>query len=266
MNIFWHELRTYRRTTIIWAVSLSALVIVFMSIYPAFTNDVTQTKDLLQHLPAALRDALGISLQNFFSIYGFFSYLLSFVAIAGAVQAMNLGVGILSSEQTNKTVDFLLTKPVARHTIVTNKLLAAFCLLLITNIIFLIVSSVAAMGVSKGDFNAGLFVQVGLILGLVQLIFMSIGFLLAVIGPKVKSIISVSLPTVFTFFIIGSLGAVLGNDNVKYLSPFKFFDPQYIITNGHIDLKFLLIEVACIAVLIFVSYIFFIKKDIRAAS
>jgi ABC-2 type transport system permease protein len=266
VNIFWHELRTYRRTTIIWAASLSMLVVVFMSMFPAFTIDVNQTKDLLQHLPGVVRDAFGISLHNFFSIYGFFSYLLSFVAIAGAIQSMNLGVGILSKEEANKTIDFLLTKPVARKTVVTSKLLAAICLLLMTNIVFLIVSTIAAAGISKDSLDIGLFVQIGLILGLIQLIFMSLGFMLAVIIPKIKSVISVSLPTVFSFFIIGSFGTILGNDNVKYLSPFKFFDPQYIISNGHIDPKFLLIEAACVIVLIAASYLLFIKKDIRAAS
>ncbi|CAM5217199.1 ABC transporter permease OS=Lysinibacillus sphaericus OX=1421 GN=LS41612_15115 PE=4 SV=1 [Lysinibacillus sphaericus] len=36
MNIFIHELKTYRKSTIIWSLSLIAIMIIFMSMYSTF--------------------------------------------------------------------------------------------------------------------------------------------------------------------------------------------------------------------------------------
>ena len=75
-----------------------------------------------------------------------------------------------------------------------------------------------------------------------------------------------TLPTVFTFFIIGTLGSIIGNDSVKYISPFKFYDFNYIIEHNAYEIKYLAIEAIFVIVAIIVSYIVYIKKDIRAVS
>ena len=264
MNVFIRELRAYRKSTLIWIASLSILVFVFMMIFPAFTKDVNTSKLIISSLPQAVRSGLDISLQTFFTIYGFYAYLFTFVVLAGAVQAMNLGVGVLSKEESGKTVDFLLTKPISRVKVITSKLLAVVSLLIFTNVIFSIVSLVTAMMVSTTNFDSKIFLLISATLLLVQIIFLALGMLMSVIIPKIKSTISVALPTVFTFFVIGTLGAIIGNDNVKYLSPFKFFSSEYIISHGAYELKFLIIEAVIVVVAIIACYAVYIKKDIKA--
>jgi len=101
---------------------------------------------------------------------------------------------------------------------------------------------------------------------LVQLMFAALGTLFAVSLPKIKSVISVSLPTVFAFYIIGTLGDVLGNDTLRYVSLFKFYDTSYIITNVHLDGTFLIVEAALVAVAIALSYTIYVKKDVRTSA
>src|SRR5512133_2182797 len=109
---------------IIWAASMSALILVFMMLYPAFTHDVAATKQLLSSLPVAVRVAFNISLGSFFTVYGFYAYILGFAVLAGAIQAMNVGTGVISKEGAGKTADFLLSKPITRSRVVTAKLAA----------------------------------------------------------------------------------------------------------------------------------------------
>ncbi len=266
MRIYLRELKAYRNSTIIWIVSLLLLIIVFLSMFPSFTKDVEETKKILHSLPPFMASAAGISPDVMFSIYGFVSWLLTFVTLAGAVQAMNLGVGILSKEESNKTADFLLTKPISRKSVISSKLLAAFSLILITNIVFCAVALLMATIVVEVDFSITTLMLVLGKLFLIQMIFLALGYLVSVIINRVKSAIAVSLPTVFSFFIIGTLGAVLGIDSVKYISPFKFFDSDYIINNNAYDYKFLIIEAVIVSIAIILSYVIYIKKDIRAAS
>ena len=266
MNVFLRELAAYRKSTLIWAASLSGIIIMFMALYPAFTTDIAATKQILSQFPPALRTALNISLANFFTLYGFFGYLLGFTMLAASIQAMNLGVGVISKEVSGKTADFLLSKPISRATIVTSKLGAALVMLLITNIAFWTVSYLAARAVSKEPIEAETFFLLLSTLLLVQLIFLALGALFAVIIPKVKSVVSVTLPTVFTFYIIGAIGDVLGNDSVRYVSPFRFYDTNYIITNTGLEGRYLAVEAAIIVIAVALAYVIYLKKDVRSST
>lgn len=265
MNVFLRELKAYRKSTIIWAASLSALIVVFMALYPAFTKDIQATKEILSQFPEALRTALNISLGDFFTIYGFYGYLLSFAILAGAIQAMNLGVGVISKEVSGKTADFLLSKPIARASVVSAKLAAALTAIIVTDVVFSAVAYASALAVSQDSFGAGTFFLLTSTLFLVQVIFLALGALFSVIIPKVKSVVSVSLPTVFAFYIIGMIGEVLQNDTVRYISPFKFYDPNYIIGNVGLDSTYLIVEVAFVVVAIALCYTIYVKKDVRAS-
>ncbi len=266
MNVFLREVKAYRKSTIIWIASLCGLILVFMALYPAFTTDIAATKQILSSFPAALRRALNLSLGNFFTIYGFYGYLLGFAILAGSIQAMNLGTGVISKEVAGKTADFLLSKPITRTRVVSAKLAAALAMVVLTNVVFSVVSYLAAMVVAKEPFGAGIFFLMSFTLFLVQLIFLSLGALFAVSLPRVKSVVSVTLPTVFALYIIGTLGDVLGNDKVRYLSPFKFYDPNYIINHASIEGRYVILEVAIVVVAIAMSYVIYVKKDVRAST
>lgn len=266
MNVFLREIRAYRRSTIIWIASLCGIIVVYMALYPAFTTDIAATRQILSSFPEALRRALNLSLSNFFTVYGFYGYLLGFAILAGSIQAMNLGTGVISKEVSGKTADFLLSKPITRSRVVSAKLAAALMMLVLTNVVFSAVSYLAAMVVAKEPFAAGTFFLMSLTLFLVQLIFLALGALFAVSLPKVKSVISVTLPTVFAFYIIGTLGDILGNDKVRYISPFKFYDTNYIINHSSIESRYLLIEVAIVVVAVALSYWIYVKKDVRAST
>lgn len=266
MNIFLHELKAYKKSTIIWALTLAAGVILFMLMFPAFTKDVEASRKVLENFPAALRSAFNLSLSNFFTVLGFYSYVLNFIVLAGAIQAMNIGVDIISKEDTGKTADFLLTKPVTRARIITSKLFAALTVLVLTNIVFISVSIVVVTVESNASFSYLALLLLSLSMLLVQFIFLAIGTFFSVILPKIKSVISVTLPTVFALYIIGSLGSILGNDNVRYFTPFKYFETQYIINNVAYETKFLVIGTIVILAAAVASYAIYAKKDIRAAS
>jgi len=266
VNVFLRELRAYRKSAIIWAGSLSGVIIVFMALYPAFTQDVEATKEILSQFPEAMRAALNLSLGNFFTIYGFYGYLLSFAILAGAIQAMNLGTGVLAKEVSGKTADFLLSKPVARSRVVSAKLAAVLTILIATNVAVSAVAYLSALSVAEEPLELATFFLLTSTLLLVQLIFLALGAMFAVLIPKVKSVVSVSLPTVFAFYIVGMIGEVLENENFRYVSPFKFYDTNYIITNVSLEGTYVILEAAIVVVAIGLCYWIYLKKDVRASA
>jgi ABC-2 type transport system permease protein len=188
------------------------------------------------------------------------------VVLTGAVQAMNLGTSLISKEDAGKTADFLLTKPVTRARVLTAKLLAALASLGITDFFYLIAAGVSARAASTEPFSMKVFMMISLTLFFVQLMFLALGILVSVILPKIKSVIAVSLPVVFAFFIIGVIGSILDNEASRYVTPFKYYDPVYIVKHGAYEGRFIVIEIIFIIAAVSASYVIFAKKDIRAAS
>src|SRR5690554_2840104 len=119
MNVFLHELRMYRKSTFVWALSLAGVSVFLMSMYPALSQEVESFTQLLAGFPEAVIKALGISISTIGSLLGFYAYVFSFIMLAGAIQAMSLGVSLISKESRDHTADFLLSKPITRTKIMT---------------------------------------------------------------------------------------------------------------------------------------------------
>ncbi len=264
MNIFLHELRTYRKSTIIWSISLLAIIVMFFSLFPTFTKDVVDFKKILEGYPEVIKKAIGISIDSFTNLLSFYSFLFSYVLLCGAIQAMILGTSIISREARDKTADFLLTKPVTREKIITAKLMAVLTSLIITNIVYLTAAYFMAEIVKNEPYSLKIFFMISITLFFVQILFASIGVIFSVIAKKIKSVVSVSLGTVFTFFFISMFGSIIGNEVSKYLTPFKYFDTAYIIKNSSYETSFLIFGIILTISLITASYIIYSKKDIHS--
>jgi ABC-2 type transport system permease protein len=136
--------------------------------------------------------------------------------------------------------------------------------LVITNIVYLIIAYIMASSVSTEAYNSKIFFMISITLFFIQLIFMSLGILIATVVPKIKSVISISLSTVFGFFIISMIGSIIGDKAVRYITPFKFFDSVYIMNNASYESIFVIIGIVFVIAAIAASYLVYIKKDIHA--
>jgi ABC-2 type transport system permease protein len=263
MNVFLHECRAYRKTTLIWTLSLVGMMVLFMSMFPTIAKDIEDYKKVLDGFPDAMKQALGIQVETFGSVLGFYSYVFVYISLCGAIQAMNFGTAIVSKEVREKTADFLLTKPITRKTILTAKVLAAFTSILFTSIVYLVASWLMVAAVATDEYSTKAFLLISISLFLLQVIFLAIGIFLSVYLPKIKSVLSVSLGTVFAFFIIGMLSSS-GDEFKRYLSPFKYFDSYYMIEHTSYEGAFLIVGLGIVVVAIIASYIYYTKKDIHS--
>lgn len=266
MNIYLHELKAMRKSTIIWVLSMIALAALYLSIFPSFAKDAEDVKSLLGAYPAPVREALGISIDNITSMLGFYSMVFSFISLCGAIQAMNMGLSILSKESRERTADFLLVKPVSRTAIVTSKLLSALTMLVITNVVYYGAVSLLASAARTEAYDLKAFFLINLSMLLLQLILLSIGLVISVFFSKLKAVLPISLGVVFGFFIVGALIATENSETARYLSPFKYFDLPYIISHRSYEASFLGAGALIVVAAILTSYIIYTKKDIHAVS
>jgi ABC-2 type transport system permease protein len=177
---------------------------------------------------------------------------------------MNLGLSIFSKEVQEKTADFLFTKPVTRTAIMTAKLLAAFCSLLVTNVIYIVAAVIIASAVSKEpiDLKALLLISVSALL--MELMFLLLGVVVVVIARRIKTVLPLSLSIVFAFFILSMFGSIIGEKAIRYLTPFKYYDTAYIIKHSAYEPSFIMIEVIFVIAAIVSSYLIYTKNDIHS--
>lgn len=263
MGIYWQELRSYRRSTLIWVLTLCAITLMFLSVYTSLSSQITTFQNIVSQYPKALLTIINFRLEMFYTVFGYLSYIMTFIWIAGAIQAMNLGTSVISKEVSGKTADFLLSKPVSRNKMMAQKFLAVLTLIVFTNITFIAVAVLGAKLFSPSTFNMKLYLLMAATLFFVQLFFLCIGFLLGSVLPRIKNVITVTLPTVFALFIISSFGAIVDKPEVYYVTPFKYFDSVYIFRYGHYEYKYLAVLGAVVLVSLVVSFVVYNKKDIN---
>lgn len=264
MNIYLHELRAYWKNTLIWTLSLGAGTVFMFSMFPAFSGNAVALSDALKNYPLMIQLAFGLFVDQIGSVSGFYSFIVTFLTLVGSVQAMTLGISVLSKETTGRTADFLLTRPVARGRVAAAKILAVFTCVAVTSAAFIALSAVCAQAVSGAPFNHRPLLLMALSFFFVQLMFLVLGFCAAAVIPKIRSVLPVSLSCVFAFFALGTLAAMLGNEKLYYLSPFKYFETYRILMTASYNPPFLAAWALVVAGLTAAGFQVFIRRDVRA--
>ena len=260
-----HELRRYRKSLVIWTMSLVLLAIVFLSIYPSLIQggDLSLLQEIMNSFDEAYKQLFSLDDNVFTSLVGFYGFLLTFVLLIGAIQATNLGLSLLSQEDRNKTADFLLSKPVTRSDVITSKLMAGITVLVITNAIFIPTMITITNNAFEEKIASDVLLLATLSLFFVQMFFLSLGLMLSVSFRKIKSVVSVSLPTVFGFYLIGILDGVIDEQTIRYLSPFKYFKISYINEYSMYEGSYLLVGIIVMLIAIVLTYKIYTRKDIH---
>jgi ABC-2 type transport system permease protein len=261
MNMYLYELKAYRKNTLMWTLALIGLALLFMSMFPPIAKEIDEFKKALEGFPEGVRKALGLQVETIGSVNGYYSYTFMYIALCGAIQAMTLGLSITSKEIREKTADFLFTKPVTRSKVLVSKLLAALTSIIFTNIVYLAAAVIIANAVANENFSLTAFLLISLSLLVISLIMFALGTVLAVLFPKIRSVVSVSLGVVFGFFVMGMVAGL--EETGRYFSPFKYIDYAYVMKEEAYEWSFLVVGTAIIIVCLIVSFLVYKKKDIH---
>ena len=262
MNIFMRELRANFKSLIIWGGIVIFLVYVGISKFSAYEGNPELTA-ILDQMPAALLEAFNMQAFNLTTLSGFWAVMFTYLALIASISAAMWGSDIISKEERDKTVEFALTLPVTRGRVVTAKALAALvnsiALLLITLAISLV--SVAPYQ-PDGEFYTFLWLTMLAIL-IMQLIFLAIGIFLGCAMKQYRRASSVAVGLLLgTFFLSVISGLDENLEFLKYLSPFRYFDPGMLLRESRFDPLFIGISAAIILVCMAGAYLTYSRRDL----
>lgn len=264
MNILVLELRRSFRSWLYFTLSLVAVFGIFSAFFNSFKMDAALINDLLQNFPQEFKAAFGFADVNLSKIEGYLSFIFSYLILIGAVFAMKQGLSLLSEEGRRHMSDFLLTKPIRRREVVAAKFTAVLIQLLMQNLVLFCGGQATIIWLIREDMDSRLYFLMCLSVLLVQLFFVSIGMLIATAAPKIKSVMPITLGTVFFFFIIELLNESIQDQKLAYLTPFAYYQGSDLISRRGYDPGFLVLNLAVFAVLASLSFWIYQKRDFYA--
>lgn len=259
-----YEMKQYKASVITWSVALAGTIIFLL---PVFISIMTDRTVITPELVDSLRNntffsAIGVDIKNLLSPMGAYSYVTSFILIAAATFGTYMGISLVSKEYAQKTTDFLFTKPHSRRSIFGSKLFSGAICCLTVGLTYLVASYLVMQLFAKESIELIPLLLIAFSVSLLQLLYMAVGFLIAVFVPNIKTPLIVALGIAFFTYAFGAFARIVGNKLVSYLSPYTYFNGGYIREFNSYDLKYMLVLFVVTTVTILVSYKVFAKKDI----
>ena len=133
MTIINHELRQSRLSLTVWTAAIGFLIAVCVFLFPEMKGEMDSISDLFASM-GGFTKAFGMDKVSFGTLLGFYAVECgNILGLGGAFFAALAAVSSLSKEEQGHTAEFLLTHPVSRSRVITEKLLAVVLQLLILN-------------------------------------------------------------------------------------------------------------------------------------
>ncbi len=258
------EFKRNLRSLIMWSVIVVGLSILMLSLFPAFGDSFSMLEDWLGIFPEGFLKVFGLgpgglNINDAYGWFGMEGYL--FVVLIGGSYAGILGSSILSKEEDDKTIEFLLSKPISRTQILLGKGLVVVANLLILNILMFGMLSVTFLWITDYNFITILMLCIGPFF--LQMIFASIAMTISVFITKSRMVISASLGLVIGLYFLNVIATLTDKLNfLKYFTPYEYVNAVAIVNENKIDLIYILLGIGAILLSSFITWIFYKKKDI----
>ncbi|RSK26049.1 ABC transporter [Bacillus sp. HMF5848] len=262
MNLFIKELKSHIKSLVLWCIGLLVFIAAGMGKYAGLATDDQSLNELILSMPKSLQAIMGAGSLDLTIAIDYYGVLFLYIAIMVTVHAAMLGASIIAKEERDKTVEFLLVKPITRTNIVTAKLLAAlFNVMVMTATTYIVSIVMVQMYANDQPFLRDITIlTIGLFL--LQLLFLTIGAALAATKRNTKSAPALATAILLLSFILSI--AIDMNSKLaalKYITPFKYFDAKNMLHGGGIEPTFIGISVVIISILIVLTYYSFQKRD-----
>lgn len=264
MHVFNREMRGNFKSLLVWVLILGGLNALLMAVYPSFAADSIRLQDIMASYPEQFSKVFGLDRLNLGDPLGFYGTEAYFmVLLFGSVFAAMLGAGILAKEEDEKTIEFLLARPVTRTRILTDKLLTYVIYVVGFNLLVGLVSY-AAFAIFVTQAYSGRILLLLLVAPVfVHLTFASLGFLMALFLTRRRAVYSATIGLVIGLYFVGVIALLTkGLEWLKWVSPFQYVDAADIVFSESLSLGNVLILLAVNAVAVAATYVLYRRRDI----
>ena len=261
MTILKHELRQGKLPFLIWTGSIGFLLAVCVFLFPEMKGEMDEVSEMFASM-GSFTAAFGMDRLNFGTLVGYYAIECgNILGLGGAFYAALCAVGILSKEEKDRTAEFLLTHPVSRVRIITEKLLAVLLQIAAMNLILYALSlgSMAAVGeeIPWKELNL-----LHLAYFLLQVELAGLCFGISAFLRKGSAGVGLGIAAMMYFLnLIANIAEAA--EFLKYITPFGYCDGADIVTSGRLDGTMAAIGAVIGMGGILAAYLKYARKDIR---
>lgn len=263
MTIFMIALRQNWRKMLAWGMGLGVLSLVTVSFVP--TMDILrQYEELFKTLPAGMLQAFGIDMTQQMTPDSFVaSFLFSRMSLLLAVYAVLAGLSVTINEEDDGIMDSLITLPIPRWRLVTERLLA-HAVMSLGIVILMFVGLYIGTKLVTLEFNTLKLLEMSLGLLLpVMVIIASTVFIATALRYRSRVLAAAAVFVIGSYFL-DALGGAISDGIMPVLRRLSFFaynDAGGIVQNGTNWADVLVMSIV-IAALFAGSLIFWERRDI----
>ena len=261
MTIMKHELRQGRTACLIWTAGISFMLAVCIFLFPEMKAEMANVTKIFSAM-GAFTAAFGMDRLDFGSLIGYYSIECGNVlGICGALYAAMCAVDILSKEERGRTAEFLLTHPISRARVLTEKLAAVILLITAMNAVVYVVA-VASMIFVGEDIPWKELNLTHLAYYLMQLELGGICFGISAFLRRGSTGAGMGLAAILYFMnLIANISK--SARFIKYITPFGYCDGADITTAGKLNTVMVAIGMAIGLLGIAAAYWKYLRKDIQ---
>lgn len=260
MTLLKHELRRGKTAFIIWTAAISFMLAVSVLLFPEMKSEMSEMGDMFSSM-GSFSDAFGMNDLNFGTLSGYYATECGNVlGLGGAFFAALCAVGILSKEERNRTAEFLLTHPVSRARVVTEKFIAVLVQVTAMNAAVYAAAAVSVAAIGEAvPWQAMNLLHLAYYLLQLEIACVCFG----ISAFMRKGSIGAGLGLAAALYFLNILANLTDSAAfLKFVTPFGYCDGASIVNDGALDGGKLAIGAAVAAAGVAAAYAKYTKKDI----
>ncbi|ACM23713.1 MULTISPECIES: ABC transporter permease subunit [Thermotoga] len=261
MNVLRWDLKRYIKSTLAWTIVLILLQFMYAAFYPSMAKETELITRWIRVMPKAFVKLFGLEDMDFSNIMNYLAMVSSiYVTLVGGVFASLTGVRSISREENEKTMEFLLSKPITRYEVVLSKFASSLIHILIFDVLLFTSLFFFANAYSSSPVEIGRFTVFALSQTILHITLMNISFLVGAL--RSDNALSLGLGTTFVLYVLNMISKLTDSaEFLKYFTPFSYADPSKIIRYGFPEYSGLFFALVNVSLLI-ITVAFFSRKDI----
>lgn len=261
-TMFWHELKINSKGLLLWLVVMVMLAGMGSSEYSLLASGGESITLAINAMPRIARIMFGI--YDNISIatpIGYYVCMFLWYCMVAYTHAAYVGATIISSEERDKTAEYIFTKPYSRSKIIRAKVLAAVVNISAMTIVTWLMTIFTMVPQMNGANITKLVAMTMLGMFFTQLIFMVLGLLCSSIFRTQTAALRFSTFLVVIFYTLSIIIEYTGNFSITFLSPFWYFNAPALLSQGFSVLNIIL-TVIIIIIGLWGMYTKYDKRDL----
>ena len=262
MTIFRNELKTGRVPLLIWSLSIAFMIAMCIFMYPEMKGEMDDVNKLFGSM-GNFSAAFGMDQLNFGTLIGFYAVEGgAILGIGGAFYAAVTAVSSLMKEEKDRTAEFLMTHPVSRISVISQKLLAVLVQVVLLNVISTAVTAGSVIAIGE-EMSWDQLILINLANLLMQFEIAGICFGISAFITRSGAGIGIGLAA--GMYMLNIISNITDDaKSLKYITAFGYTDGAQIIKDNALDTGYLVAGLLICAVGTAAAYVKYSKKDLRS--